>query len=78
MDGHTDIQSLMHEIGRRAKDAATELSVVSSASKNTALKEMAASLRRRSNEILSDPDQAMVAWESQGRTGALLGSSKST
>lgn len=72
MDGHTDIQSLMHEIGQRAKDAATELSVVSSASKNTALKEMAASLRRRSNEILSDNAKDMAAGEAKGLTGAML------
>ena len=72
MDGHTDIQSLMHDIGQRAKDAVAELSVASTETKNTALKEMAASLRRRSNEILSDNAKDMAAGEEKGLTGAML------
>lgn len=72
MDGHADIQALMHGIGRRAKEAAAELSVASTETKNTALKEMAASLRRRSNEILSDNAKDMVAGEEKGLTGAML------
>lgn len=72
MDGHADIQSLMHGIGRRAKEAAAELSVASTETKNTALKEMAASLRRRSNEILSDNAKDMAAGEAKGLTGAML------
>jgi glutamate-5-semialdehyde dehydrogenase len=72
MDGHADIQSLMHGIGRRAKEAAAELSVASTEAKNKALTEMAASLRRRSNEILSDNAKDMVAGEEKGLTGAML------
>lgn len=72
MDGHADIQSLMHDIGRRAKEAAAELSVASTETKNMALKEMAASLRRRSNEILSDNAKDMTAGEEKGLTSAML------
>lgn len=72
MDGHTDIQSLMRTIGRQAKDAAAELSVASTDAKDTALKEMAASLRRRSNQILSDNAKDMKAGEGKGLTGAML------
>jgi glutamate-5-semialdehyde dehydrogenase len=72
MDGHADIQSLMHGIGRRAKEAAAELSVASTEAKNKALKEMAASLRRRSNEILSENAKDMAAGEEKGLTGAML------
>lgn len=72
MDGHTDIQSLMHDIGRRAKEAAMELSVASTESKNMALKEMAASLRRCANQILSENAKDMTAGEAKGLTGAML------
>lgn len=72
MDGHADIQSLMHGIGQRAKKAAAELSVASTETKNMALKEMAASLRRRSNQILSDNAKDMAAGEEKGLTGAML------
>lgn len=72
MDGHTDIQSLMQTIGRQAKDAGAALSVASTDAKNMALKEMAASLRRRSNEILSDNAKDMAAGEDKGLTGAML------
>lgn len=72
MDGHADIQSLMQDIGRQAKQAAAELSVASTDAKNNALKEMAASLRRRSNQILSDNAKDMMAGEEKGLTGAML------
>ena len=72
MDGHADIQSLMQGIGRQAKEAAAALSVASTDAKNNALKEMAASLRRRSNQILSDNAKDMAAGESKGLTGAML------
>jgi len=72
MDGHTDIQSLMQSIGRQAKQAATELSIASTDDKNSALKEMAASLRRRSNQILSDNAKDMAAGEAKGLTAAML------
>ncbi len=72
MDGHTDIQSLMQGMGRQAKEAAAELSVASTDAKNMALKKMAASLRRRSNQILSDNAKDMTAGEEKGLTGAML------
>lgn len=72
MDGHADIQSLMQDIGRQAKQAAAALSVASTDAKNNALKEMAASLRRRSNQILSDNAKDMTAGEEKGLTGAML------
>lgn len=72
MDGHADIQSLMQGIGLQAKEAAAALSVASTDAKNNALKEMAASLRRRSNQILSDNAKDMAAGEAKGLTGAML------
>jgi len=72
MDGASNIAALMREIGENAKAAAAELSVASTDAKNTALTEMAASLRRRTDEILAANAKDMQAGEEKGLTGAML------
>jgi len=72
MDGASNIAALMRDIGENAKSAAAELAVASTDAKNTALKEMAASLRRRTDEILAANAKDMKAGEEKGLTGAML------
>ena len=72
MDGHSNIPMLMREIGENARAAAARLAVASTASKNKALVEMAASLRRRANHILSENAKDIEAGEAKGLTGAML------
>ncbi len=72
MDGASNIAALMRDIGENAKAAAAELSVASTDAKNTALTEMAASLRRRTDEILAANAKDMQAGEEKGLTGAML------
>ncbi len=66
------IGALMRRIGRAAKEAARLLALASTAAKNKALREAAASLRRRRNEILSENAKDMAAAEEQGLTAAML------
>ncbi len=72
MDGAHDIQALMHGIGEKARAAAADLLTASTDQKNTALREMAASLRRRANAILSENAKDMAAGTDKGLTGAML------
>ncbi|MGJ3257999.1 MAG: glutamate-5-semialdehyde dehydrogenase [Rhodospirillales bacterium] len=72
MDGQANIASMMQELGENAKAAAALLAVVSSEAKNTALREMAASLRRRANHILAENAKDIRAGEEKGLSGALL------
>lgn len=72
MDGQANIAAMMQELGGNAKDAAARLAVASSEAKNTALHEMAASLRRRANHILSENAKDIKAGEEKGLSGALL------
>lgn len=72
MDGQSNIPILMREIGENARSAAAQLAIASTASKNKALLEMAASLRRRANHILSENAKDIEAGESKGLSGALL------
>ncbi len=72
MDGQANIAAMMQELGGNAKDAAARLAVASSETKNTALHEMAASLRRRANHILSENAKDIKAGEGKGLSGALL------
>ncbi len=72
MDGQSNIPMLMREIGENARSAAARLAVASTASKNKALLEMAASLRRRANHILSENAKDIEAGEAKGLSGALL------
>lgn len=72
MDGQANIAAMMQELGGNAKDAAARLAVASSEAKNIALHEMAASLRRRANHILSENAKDIKAGEGKGLSGALL------
>ncbi|MBI3113617.1 MAG: glutamate-5-semialdehyde dehydrogenase, partial [Rhodospirillales bacterium] len=66
------IRALMRRIGKAAKAAARVLALAPSAAKNKALREAAASLRRRKNEILSENAKDMAAAEKKGLTVAML------
>jgi len=72
MDGQSNIPTLMREIGENARAAAAQLAVASTASKDKALHEMAASLRRRANHILSENAKDIDAGKAKGLSGALL------
>ncbi len=72
MTDDANIPELMKNIGERAKQAARGLAMASTQSKNTALREAAASLRRRQNEILSENAKDMAGGEEKGLTSAML------
>ena len=72
MDGHSNIAAMMQIIGENAKEAATALAVASTNAKNSALREMAASLRNRKFEIMAENDKDMVAGAEKGLTTAML------
>ncbi|MEK9671118.1 MAG: glutamate-5-semialdehyde dehydrogenase [Rhodospirillaceae bacterium] len=67
-----DIKSMMADIGKRAKAAQAKLATASRAAKDRALTEVAGSLRRRQNEILSENAKDMVFGEENGLTKAML------
>ncbi len=72
MDGHSNIAAMMQTIGENAKEAATALAVASTEAKNSALREMAASLRNRKPEIMAENDKDMAAGAEKGLTTAML------
>lgn len=72
MDGHSNIAAMMQTIGENAKEAATALAVASTDAKNTALREMAASLRNRKPEIMAENDKDMAAGIEKSLTNAML------
>ena len=72
MDGHRNIAAMMQTIGENAKEAATALAVASTNAKNSALREMAASLRNRKSEIMAENDKDMAAGAEKGLTTAML------
>lgn len=72
MDGHSNIAAMMQTIGENAKEAATALAVASTEAKNSALREMAASLRNRKPEIMAKNDKDMAAGAEKGLTTAML------
>lgn len=72
MDGHSNIAALMQGIGENAKEAATTLAVASTDAKNTALREMAVSLRNRVPEIMAENEKDMLAGIEKGLTNAML------
>lgn len=73
MDGQSsNIPALMQDIGRCARDAAAMLAVAGTDAKNTALCEMAASLRRRADAILAENAKDMAAATEKGLSGAML------
>jgi glutamate-5-semialdehyde dehydrogenase len=63
---------MMQTIGENAKEAATALAVASTNAKNSALREMAASLRNRKFEIMAENDKDMAAGAEKGLTTAML------
>jgi glutamate-5-semialdehyde dehydrogenase len=72
MDGHSNIAAMMQTIGENAKEAATALAVASTNAKNSALCEMAASLRNRKFEIMAENDKDMAVGAEKGLTTAML------
>lgn len=72
MDGHSNIAAMMQTIGENAKEAATALAVASTDAKNTALREMAASLRNRKPEIMAENDKDMAAGVEKSLANAML------
>ena len=72
MDGHRNIAAMMQTIGENAKEAATALAVASTNAKNSALREMAASLRNRKFEIMAENDKDMAVGAEKGLTTAML------
>jgi len=66
------IHAVMRRIGESAKEAARTLALASTAAKNKVLRDAAASLRRRNNEILSENAKDMAAAEKKGLTAAML------
>ncbi len=72
MDAQVNIPTLMRSIGQQARAVAVELAVATSDAKNLALREMAASLRRQANDILSENAKDMAAGDAKGLTAAML------
>ncbi len=72
MDGHRNIAAMTQTIGENAKEAATALAVASTNAKNSALREMAASLCNRKFEIMAENDKDMAAGAEKGLTTAML------
>ena len=67
-----NIPTLMRRIGQQARAAAADLATASTDAKNLALREMASSLRRRANDILSENAKDISAGEAKGLTAAML------
>ncbi len=67
-----NIAELMAHMGEAAKAAAARLATASTATKNKALMEAAASLRRRQKQILAQNAKDMAAGKDKGLTAALL------
>jgi len=72
MDGQANIASMMREIGENAKRAASTLAIAPTDAKNRALRDMAASLRRSTDHILSENAKDIRAGEDKGLSGAML------
>jgi glutamate-5-semialdehyde dehydrogenase len=67
-----DIAGLMHDIGRRARDAARVLALSPAARKDAALAAMAASVRARAADILAANVQDVTAAKAAGATSAFV------
>jgi glutamate-5-semialdehyde dehydrogenase len=70
--GQADVETLMRDIGLRARAAAATLAVASTEEKNRALTAAAAGLRRREREILAANAEDVAAMSASGSTGALI------
>ena len=66
-----DLPSVMAEMGRRAREAATTLSLVSAEAKVAALNNAAAAVRARAAEILAANARDLAEAESHGVSVAL-------
>src|SRR5262245_18272031 len=60
VESTSDISSLLHEIGQRAKDAARALALAPTARKDAALSAMAAAIRARRSEIIAANQQDLA------------------
>src|ERR1043166_4437316 len=67
-----DLAQTMAEIGRRARDAASQLALAPADSRTAALKAAAAAIRSRANEILSANAEDLAAAKQAGTGDALL------
>ncbi|WP_407643963.1 glutamate-5-semialdehyde dehydrogenase [Dongia deserti] len=67
-----DLSNTMRTLGRAAREAAAQLALTDRATKDQALKEMAAELRARSADILAANGQDMKDAKAKGLTAALL------
>ena len=68
----TNIQDLMSDLGKAAKDAALELTMATTDSKNTALSSAAAALRRNQNWIMSENAKDITFAREKGLSMAML------
>ena len=66
------VKSMMQEIGRAAVAAATELALASTAAKNRALEQAAATVRARAGDILAANEADMAAATAAGLAPAML------
>lgn len=67
-----DLDSLMNELGRKARAAARELALIPAATKNKALRAAAQAIRIDSKPILEANGVDMAAGEAKGLTKAML------
>jgi glutamate-5-semialdehyde dehydrogenase len=67
-----DIAGLMHDIGRRARDAARVLALAPAARKDAALSAMAAAIRARAADILAANAQDVTAAKAAGANDAFV------
>lgn len=72
LDDRADSMRVLEELGRRAKEAALQLAVVNTESKNRALEEMADALRTRQEEILEANEEDRKAGRESGLSAALM------
>jgi glutamate-5-semialdehyde dehydrogenase len=72
VESATDIAGLMHDIGRRAKDAARRLALAPTAQKDKALAAMAAAIRARAADILAANAADVAEAKGSGATAAFL------
>ncbi len=68
----SDLKTRIHEIGARAKAAAGQLAVASTASKNAALVAMAKAIRANESAILAANAKDMAEAKAAGISGAML------
>src|SRR5215467_9464433 len=67
-----DVAALMHDIGRRAREAARVLALAETAQKDRALAAMAAAIRARSADILAANAQDVAEAKAAGATAAFV------